>query len=489
MLWLDFKNAVLDFITVDANRQGIQAGLVRKIRMGVINLQSYIERYRKNHEIVYQEDDLSIEGEASYGLLPRGALPRHGFYLQSDLPCKQQPLVEYSWENRNDLICGAASLIRGQYLIAFDRSSQQFYVYPKVEPGTQVSIYYDASKTDFGDTEDTPFEEETAEAVSFYVKAWVAKEVDKDLRLSQSYEADFNAARTGLYIDSKDESRFRDHNPSPQPDSKCNQVCPIPADDTVEIVAFGDSGEASTIANTEAVATLVKGLRPDMILHLGDSVYPSGDPVTISELLTKYYFGWIPDDFYLCFGNHCQDTDGGAGLMALLPQIGEANGGKKYYKFTRGPVDFFVLNSGATGVFDPDGETEASVQGQWLVAEMAASSNTWKVVVLHKAPYSSNATYTPGQVEFRWNFKAMGADLVLSGHGHDYERILVGDLQYLVCGLGGATKVGFGATTTGSQFRYNTKHGCLRLVASATKLQCAFITVDREMIDQLILRK
>ena len=59
----------------------------------------------------------------------------------------------------------------------------------------------------------------------------------------------------------------------------------------------------------------------------------------------------------------------------------------------------------------------------------------------------------------QWPFAQWGADAVMSGHAHDYERIVRDGIVYFVNGLGGASRYSFGTPVTGSAVRYNAEGG------------------------------
>ncbi len=133
-----------------------------------------------------------------------------------------------------------------------------------------------------------------------------------------------------------------------------------------------------------------------------------------------------------------------------------------------GPIQFFMVDSDAN---EPDGRTVDSVQAQWLQAGLAASLTPWQIVVFHEPPYSSGTTHGP-QVALRWLFEQWGADAVLTGHEHNYERLLKDDnadgidLPYFVNGAGGAGLYPFSATPDpDSAIRYNADHGAMLITA------------------------
>jgi len=108
-------------------------------------------------------------------------------------------------------------------------------------------------------------------------------------------------------------------------------------------------------------------------------------------------------------------------------------------------VEIFALDSNCN---QPAGTDHSSAQAQWLRDQLALSSATWKFVIMHHAPYSSGKQH--GSIKrMQWPFKAWGADAVMAGHTHAYERIIRDDLLYIVNGAGGNELYGWGAKAWG----------------------------------------
>jgi 3',5'-cyclic AMP phosphodiesterase CpdA len=257
----------------------------------------------------------------------------------------------------------------------------------------------------------------------------------------------------------------------------------------VDFVAVGDTG--TTDAGGDSVANLIKGLEPDFILFLGDICHNAGAETLLDAQYTQKYGGFTPLDAYPAWGNHDLESASGGlwggPLLDLFAAKPELAAGKFYYNFTKGPCEIFVLNSGYNlgDPREPDGITAASVQAAWLQAALAASSAPWKIVACHIAPYCSDSTH--GSTAYmQWPFLAWGASLVLSGHSHVYERLVVGGLPYLVTGLGGKSKHNWGATVAGSQKRYNALYGVVRVTATEARLQCRFINELGQTYDRVI---
>jgi hypothetical protein len=203
--------------------------------------------------------------------------------------------------------------------------------------------------------------------------------------------------------------------------------------------AIGDYGIDN--AGEAAVANLVKSWAPDFVITLGDNNYPYGSGQTIDANIGKYFHeliggyagrygcGAAENRFFPTLGNH--DVFSAAGQPYL--DYFQLPGNERYYDFARGDVHLFALDSDDR---EPDGTTVSSPQAAWLKARLAASTTRWQVVYMHHPPYSSGRHGS--DVDMQWPFARWGADLVLTGHDHLYERIRVDGLNYVVNGLGGA---------------------------------------------------
>jgi len=81
--------------------------------------------------------------------------------------------------------------------------------------------------------------------------------------------------------------------------------------------------------------------------------------------------------------------------------------------------------------------------------------------------------------------------VVISGHNHQYERLVIDDgagpVPYLVSGLGGQEIHPFGTPAPGSVVRYNDGYGVLIADACATGARFAFHSIDDGVVDVLRL--
>ncbi|WP_303311266.1 metallophosphoesterase [Hymenobacter sp. BT730] len=257
-------------------------------------------------------------------------------------------------------------------------------------------------------------------------------------------------------------------------------------------VAIGDFGRAGQPA--QDVAELVKGWNPDFILSMGDNNYEYGAASTIDQNIGQYYHSYIypytgaygaaapeaENRFFPCLGNHDVMTLKGQPYLDFFTLPGN----ERYYDFVRGNVHFFVLNSNPS---EPDGIGSTSGQAQWLQQQLAASTSPWKVVYLHHAPYSSGDR--GNNPELRWPFREWGASVVMSGHDHHYERLLINDLPYIVNGVGGDEVIGVHRLRPYTQALYAGDYGALLCNASAQSLSLQFYTRSGQLVDSYMLQK
>ena len=127
------------------------------------------------------------------------------------------------------------------------------------------------------------------------------------------------------------------------------------------------------------------------------------------------------------------------------------------------------------------------MQAEWIRHQMALSTATWNVVYFHHAPYSSGIHGSTTWM--RWPFLEWGADLVLSGHDHTYERLQVDGLTYIVNGLGGGSIYDFLIPLPESLVRYNQEHGAMLIEADSQSLRILFMNIQGEVIDSLTISK
>ena len=92
----------------------------------------------------------------------------------------------------------------------------------------------------------------------------------------------------------------------------------------------------------------------------------------------------------------------------------------------------------------------------------------------------------------RWNFQRWGASTVLAGHDHDYERIEIDGIPYLVNGLGGGERYTCkppAQRVNGSQVCFDQDQGAMLIEANRCTMISRFITRKGAVIDTTRLSK
>jgi hypothetical protein len=185
---------------------------------------------------------------------------------------------------------------------------------------------------------------------------------------------------------------------------------------------------------------------------------------------------------------------GGAGNVELDTNDGRAwfNRHERFFKHTVGVIDFFVLNPGWTSAQDSVNDsgvagtsiapTSLANQLVWLEAELAASSNVFKVVVTAFPPYSDTAGDYPGYAALRADYRAWGAHLLLAGHSAAYMRYYLDGFPYIVAGTGGLVTDTFKPAVDDTVFR-TTENGYLLLTATQFELLVEYRDTDHATLD------
>ncbi len=259
---------------------------------------------------------------------------------------------------------------------------------------------------------------------------------------------------------------------------------PTPEPLVVRFAVIGDYG-MDNFAEAE-VAALIRGWGPDFVITTGDNNYPYGAAGTIDANIGKYFHDYIfsysgaygsgadVNRFFPTLGNHDWYT---ADAQPYLDYF-TLPGNERYYDFVWGPVHFFALDSDE---HEPDGINAGSAQAAWLQQGLAASASSWNIVYMHHPPYSSGSHGSTDWMQ--WPFAAWGADALLAGHDHLYERLLVNDIPYFTNGAGGGGLYNFGDPLPESKFRYNANYGAMLVTVSETEMLFEFYSRVGELKD------
>jgi hypothetical protein len=274
-----------------------------------------------------------------------------------------------------------------------------------------------------------------------------------------------------------------------------------PANDPV-IAAVGDiacspfspdfNGGLGTPTNCRQKYTsdLLIGTDLAAVLLLGDLQYECGGATSFAQ---SYHPSWgrlnaiarpVPGNHeYQTTGSSDCDTTGTA--RPYFDYFGAAAGDptRGFYSYDVGTWHVVALNTNNGCVKIACGA--GSTQEQWLRAELASRPTTCTLAYWHHPLYSSTAAGS-GVSRALWQaLYEAGADVVLAGHAHSYERFAPQNanggfdgargLRQFVVGTGGVGLHSFATTAGNSEARNNTTHGVLKLTLRPSGYDWSFV--------------
>lgn len=267
---------------------------------------------------------------------------------------------------------------------------------------------------------------------------------------------------------------------------------PAPAANRAErprlLVAAGDIAGCGW-SGDEATAELV-GARPQAVVAtLGDNVYESG---TAEEFARCYEpsWGFAKSRTRPAPGNHEYHTEDAAGYFGYFGRRAGALG-RGWYAYRLGSWQVIVLNSNCEHV---GGCRRGSEQERWLRRTLASSRVRCTLAYWHHPRFSSGDKHGgfTGVADFWRTLYAFGADVVLSGHDHVYERFALQSpsgspapgrgLRQFTVGTGGAGLYGFGDVQPNSRSRL-TRYGVLALTLGAGRYSWRFVDTGERVRD------
>lgn len=251
-------------------------------------------------------------------------------------------------------------------------------------------------------------------------------------------------------------------------------------DETPEVIALvtavADVASCESQGD-EATAAIVDTL-PGLVLMAGDIAYESG---TSDEFARCYDTSWgrhrsrtRPSP-----GNHEYVTDQAAPYFAYF---GEAAGpaGRGYYSFDAGTWHIVSLNSNID-------MSAGSPQETWLREDLAKSGARCTLAFWHHPLFSSGFHGSNPSVAPLWRaLEDAGAEIVIGGHDHHYERFApqsavgtpkASGLRQFVTGNGGRSLYPALFGSANSERRFDEGHGVLRLTLGEGRYEWRFVPV------------
>lgn len=248
-------------------------------------------------------------------------------------------------------------------------------------------------------------------------------------------------------------------------------------------VGAGDIASCDDLSGAYATAALIDKI-PGTVFAVGDLAYPDGS----EDQFAKCYgptWGRFKDRTRPAPGNHEYHSGGAA---AYANYFGAAAGDPKkgYYSYDLGEWHIVSLNSECSQVIG--GCDAASPQAKWLQQDLAQHPTACTLAYFHRPLFSSGLAHgADPELKPLWEILYhAGADIVINGHDHDYERFAPQDpngkadpehgIREFVVGSGGKnTHRIFASIQPNSEARNADTFGVLKLTLHPKSYDWQFI--------------
>jgi hypothetical protein len=251
------------------------------------------------------------------------------------------------------------------------------------------------------------------------------------------------------------------------------------------LVGAGDIASCRSTGD-EDTAALLGGIN-GTVATFGDNAYESG---TSAEFARCYDPSWgqFKARTKPSVGDGEYETAGASGYFNYF---GEAAGDPQegYYSYDLGSWHVIVLNSNCSEV---GGCGAGSAQERWLRSDLEANPSACTAAHFHHPRFSSSERGSSSAVAPFWEaLYEAGADVVLSGHAHNYERFApqtpsgqadpAQGIRQFVVGTGGRSLISFGAVQANSKVRIADTYGVIKLTLHPEGYEWQFVTAPGGM--------
>ena len=269
---------------------------------------------------------------------------------------------------------------------------------------------------------------------------------------------------------------------------------------------FVGAGDIATCSNRNAAASakLLDSI-PGTVFTLGDNAYPSGRARDYSNCYAPTW-GRHRKRTHPVPGNHEYDLPGATGYFGYFG-VAARDSSKGYYSYELGDWHIVALNSNLAVTTESETESEqerrqeagdrsilarraelAREQEQWLRADLAAHPKRCTLAYFHHPRFSSGTSHgSDPEMQPLWQvLYDAGADVLLTGHEHNYERFApqtpdghadsLRGIREFVAGTGGGVLYKLGPPIANSEVR-SMSHGVLKLTLGARSYQWQFIPI------------
>jgi len=263
-------------------------------------------------------------------------------------------------------------------------------------------------------------------------------------------------------------------------------VFPAAATTDPVLVGAGDIAECGSSGATRTAELLDR--LGGIVFTAGDDAYVNGSASDFEDCYDPTWGRVNHRTLLPAVGNHEYETPNAAPYFAYFgARAGKA--GRGWRSIDVGAWHVIVLNSNC----DIVGCGKGSAQLRWLRADLAAHPAACTLAIWHHPRFSSGSHGNDRSVAPFWRALAVaGADLVVNGHEHDYERFApqtpggvldaAHGIRELVVGTGGAHLRKFRTVRPQSRVRLST-FGVVELTLHPTSYTWRFLLTDGTVAD------
>jgi hypothetical protein len=244
------------------------------------------------------------------------------------------------------------------------------------------------------------------------------------------------------------------------------------------LVGAGDIATCGSDGD-EATANLLDSIPDATVFTVGDNAYGRG---AADEYRDCYGPSWGRHKARTrpTPGNHEYITPGASDYYTYFgAQAGDST--KGYYSYDLGAWHVVALNSSAP-------MDTGSPQEKWLRADLAENRRSCTLAYWHEPRFSSGPHGNNANAQPIWAaLYEAGADVVIGGHDHTYERFApqtpagaadsVRGIREFVVGTGGASHYGLGTRQPNSEIFDSATFGVLKLTLAASSYTWEFVPV------------
>lgn len=252
---------------------------------------------------------------------------------------------------------------------------------------------------------------------------------------------------------------------------------PPPDPNAIVIAGAGDIAGCPPVGSLQTAA-LLQAINAQRVFTVGDNAYPDGaaaDFACFDQAWGPFKSAMIPVP-----GNHEYNTPGATPYFDYFGSLA-GPAGLGYYATDVGSWRIYALDSECAFV-------DCTAELAWLVNDLAANPRQCTIGIWHEPRFSSGMHGDSSWVvPFYQALYDADAELVLSGHDHDYERfepmdpsgnldVATGIREFIV-GTGGIGSYALSSIHANSAIRQTGTYGVLQLTLHAASYDWQFIPV------------